>query len=578
MFRKLRITFLSCVVVTSMLSGCSAGNTGSTAPVPSNSNNPNSSDSVTEADWKTDNGFPIVTDPSRQPKITMYKSINDVEPEDPNENVWMQKAIADTGLSIEWITAPESSSAERIQMMLASNDLPDAFWNGIDRSHLLQYINYDIFMPVDDLVENYMPNLQDIYNKRPDYLAMSYAPNGKLYGFPRVEEMKGLVMTPGPVYLYKPWLDQLGLDVPATLDETIAMMYAIKDAGDLNGNGIDDEYALSWDYAEGWDHIFGWFSGCYGVMDVQTGYQVEGNHLLLNGEKLEYAAASEGFQKTALLFHQFYKDGLLNPDSFAPKATGSSLHAQKLQNELPMVAMFQSWGTDGRITNPEVQNGYISMPRIQGPNGKSGYVRNNSELFSTTLGMITTECENPELIARFVDYCMVPENSVTLNWGAEGVVYEQASDGVLRWDVDETGTTIKPKFDLEWWQLRSFSTIGGPNIILNEYYDTVVEYPRDAQRVYDEQAAGGKVELLEEYTPVSPRVWFSSDEQAELDQILPQINNVYEATLQRWIIDGGADTEFDKFIADLENAGLNRFIEIYQKAFDEYFTRLKALA
>jgi putative aldouronate transport system substrate-binding protein len=528
-------------------------------------------------DWKSESDFPIVLDPARQPKITMFKSLNDTEPENPNENLWMQKAAADTGLAVEWITAPGSSAAERVQMLLASNDLPDAFWGGITRNHLLQYINKDVFLPVDDLVEQYMPNLREIYAKRPEYLAMSYAPDGKLYGFPRIEEMKGLVMTPGPVYVYKPWLDKLGISMPATLDETIAMLYALKRAGDLNGNGLNDEYPLSWDYAEGWDHIFGWFSACYGIMDVQTGYQAEGNHLLIRDGKLIYAALDEGFQKTAILFHQFWRDGILNPDSFAPKAAGSSLHIQKLQNTLPMIGMFQSWGTDGRVINPEVQKGYVSMPRVQGPKGKAGYVRNNSELTDTTLGMITMDCKNPDLIARFVDYCMIPENSVTLNWGAEGAVYVKDSQGILRWDADASGSNIKPKFGLEWWQLRGYSTIWGPHAILNDYYDAVVEYPRDAQRVYDEQAAGGKVELLQEYTPVSPRVWFMPEEQAELDRILPQINNVYEAALQRWIIDGGAETEFGQFKAGLESAGLSRFIHIYQTAFDRYFERLNML-
>jgi putative aldouronate transport system substrate-binding protein len=568
--RKLRVSRRMAAAVfavftfTALLVSCSRGGS-QTASIPGDSG------------WKSPSGFPIVIDKSKQPRLRIYKSVNDVEPEDPNENLWMQKAIADTGLTVEWITAPGSSSGERVQMMLASNDLPDAFWDGISRSHLLQYLNKDIFMPVDDLVEQHMPNLKAIYNKRPQYLAMSYAPDGKLYGFPRVEEMNGLIMTPGPVYVYKPWLDKLGISMPGTLDETIDMLYALKRAGDLNGNGERDEYPLSWDYIEGWDHIFGWFSACYGVMDVQTGYQVAGNHLLLRGEKVVYSAVEDGFQETAVLFHRLYRDGILNPDSFAPRATGSSLHAQKLQNNLPMIAMFQSWGTDGRVTNPDVQKGYVSMPRVQGPKGKSGYVRNNSELFFTTLGMITVDCKNPDLIARLVDYCMVPENSVTLNWGAEGAVYVKDSQGILRWDVDETGTIIKPKFGLEWWQMRSYSTIGGPNIILNDYYDTVVEYPRDARRVYDEQVAGGKVELLAEYTPVSPMVWFSPEEQAELDQILPQINNVYEATLQKWIIDGGAETEFGKFKTDLQNAGLNRFLEIYQKAYDNYFERLREL-
>lgn len=526
--------------------------------------------------WMSESGLPIVTDPSAQPKLTFLKIVNDVEPEDPNENLWMQKAIEETGIQIEWITVPSSSAAERIQMMLAGNELPDVFWTGIDRSHVLQFIDYDMFMPVEDLIDQYMPNLQSIYQQRPEYKALSVSPDGHIYGFPRVEEMNGLVMTPGAVYVYQPWLDQLNIDMPATLDEWVDMLYKMKEAGDLNGNGIDDEYPISWDYNEGWDYIFGWVTGAYGTLDVMTGPTNNSNHLFIRDEKICHAALEDGFQQTAMLFHQLYTDGILNPDSFAPNATGSSLHAQKLQQELPMIGVFQSWGTDGRVPQT-LQADYVSMPRVTGPNGSTGYIRNNSEMSSSTMAMITTNCKNPELVARFVDYCLGAEQSVTLNWGAEGVVYVKDENGILRWDVDETGMYLKPKFDLEWWQLREYSTIGGPNVVLNDYYETVVEYPRDAQRVFNEQTIGGKAELLNEYDAVSPMVWFLPEEQAEADQIMPQIKNVFDSTIQRWIIDGGADVEFEQFKQQLSAAGLDTYLEIYQKAYDRYLENMKGL-
>ena len=64
--------------------------------------------------------------------------------------------------------------------------------------------------------------------------------------------MNGLVLTPGPMLIYKPWLDQLGLEMPTTTDEFHEVLRAFKAAGDLNGNGIDDEipYALCFDSEE----------------------------------------------------------------------------------------------------------------------------------------------------------------------------------------------------------------------------------------------------------------------------------------------------------------------------------------
>ena len=533
---------------------------------------------VQEEGWFAETGYPIVTDTAKMPEIKVYKGIADLEPEDPNENLWMQKAAADTGVTFNWITVPNNSSAERVAMMLATNDLPDVFWGGVTREQVLQYMDAELFMPVEDLVEKYMPNLQKIFEDRPQYKAMCTAPDGHMYGFPRVEEMNGLTSTPGGVYVNQDWLDQVGLSVPATLDEWVDMLYAFKDAGDLNGNGVADEYAISWDYSEGWDNIFAWVSGCYGTPDVTNGpitaQESLTNHLFVKDNKIGYAPLEESYQKTAELFHQFYVDGILNPDSFAPATSGTSLHKQKLQQDLPMLGTFMAWGRDGNITNRDVLAAYVPQPRIQGPAGKSGYIRNTSELSTTSLGMITTACEYPELVARFVDYCYAPENSVTLNWGAEDFVYKKDENGILRWDVDENGDMIFKNDFTEFWQMREHSTIGGPNIILNEYYDTVVEYPLDAQTLYDEQVACGKKELLEEYTAVTPRVWFLSEEQAQIDQLRPQINNVVDATIQRWIIDGGADTEFEKFKQDLDGAGLQTFLQVYQTAYDIYLENM----
>ncbi len=565
--KKFITIMMIAVIVSSMLMGCGkkgdesapAGDTGVAAD---------------NSACFNETGYPIVKDTSAIPAIKVYKSINELEPENPNENVWMKQASEDTGVTFEWTTVPDQSSAERVQMMLATNDLPDVFWNGVGKEQVLQYIDSGMFMPVEDLVEKYMPNLKKIFDERPEYKALCFAPDGHMYGFPRVEEMNGLTSTPGSVYVNEQWLQQLGLSTPVTLEEWINMLYKMKEAGDLNGNGTADEYPISWDYSEGWDNLFAWVSGSYGTPDVTNGKDSLTNHLYIKDGKIGYVPTLASYQKTAELFHQFYKDGILNPDSFAPVSTGTSLHKQKLQQELPMIGTFMAWGLDGNITNAEVKSMYAPQPRIQGPDGKSGYIRNTSELSTTTLGVITTNCKNPELIARFIDYCYEPKNSITLNWGAEGFVYKEDENGVLRWDVDENGNMIFKNDLTEFWQMRSFSTIGGPNIVLNDYYDVDVEYPRDAQRVYDEQVAGGKKELLEEYEAVSPAVWFLPEEQSQLDQLLPQINNVVDATIQTWIIDGGADTGFEQFTKDLNSAGLQTFLEVYQKAYDRYLANM----
>lgn len=220
---------LAGVMVTASLAGCGAGSaedggnaqttteTTETTQETETEQEPAETGCETAADTQ-DAGYPIVA-PGEMPDIEVFKSVADLEPEDPNENLWMQKATADTGVTFNWITVPGNSAGERVAMMLATNDLPDVFWNGVTREQVLQYMDAGIFMPVEDLVDQYMPNLKKIFEERPQYKAMCTTPDGHMYGFPRVEEMNGLTSTPGGVYVNQEWLDQIGTEIPATLDE-----------------------------------------------------------------------------------------------------------------------------------------------------------------------------------------------------------------------------------------------------------------------------------------------------------------------------------------------------------------------
>ena len=90
-----------------------------------------------------------------------------------------------------------------------------------------------------------MPNLKAFLDDNEQYQLEITAPNGHKYGFPYVEEMKGLVLTPGPFVINKTWLDKVGKEVPTTVDEWVDCLKAIRDGGDLNGNGEDDEIPMA---------------------------------------------------------------------------------------------------------------------------------------------------------------------------------------------------------------------------------------------------------------------------------------------------------------------------------------------
>lgn len=57
--------------------------------------------------------------------------------------------------------------------------------------------------------------------------------------------MYGLVLTGGPLLINKTWLDEVGKEVPTTVDEWVDCLKAFRDGGDLNGNGAADEIPMA---------------------------------------------------------------------------------------------------------------------------------------------------------------------------------------------------------------------------------------------------------------------------------------------------------------------------------------------
>ena len=191
----------------------------------------------------------------------------------------VKKWTEDTGIAFEWQPIPSEGAQEKINLMLASGEeLPDVFWNfgdGKSGNIVVQYADQGIFTPTEDLINNYVPSLKKILDDSDKYWEEITAPDGHTYGFPYIEEMYGLVLTPGPLLINKTWLDQLGLEVPTTVDEWVECMKAFRDGGDLNGNGEADEIPLaSWFGATdtfGSYNMFYRFTGAFGQADSYCG-------------------------------------------------------------------------------------------------------------------------------------------------------------------------------------------------------------------------------------------------------------------------------------------------------------------
>ena len=107
---------------------------------------------------------------------------------------------------------------------------------GMSDYDLLRYAKQGIIIPLENLIDKYMPNLQAVFEKYPEYRTMCTAPDGRIYSFPWIEQLgfgKEAIQAIGDIaYINKKWLDFLGLEIPTTIDELEQVLIQFRDHAD----------------------------------------------------------------------------------------------------------------------------------------------------------------------------------------------------------------------------------------------------------------------------------------------------------------------------------------------------------
>ncbi|MSS13943.1 extracellular solute-binding protein [Porcincola intestinalis] len=525
--------------------------------------------------FNLDGTLPIVKDASSMDPITIAYVSPPEKTVAVAEMPMTKKIFDETGIPVEWIEIPSDGATEKINLMLNGGDYPDVFWNGISSDMAIQYSDQDIFIPTEDLIQQYCPRLMDIFEKRPEYRKGSVAPNGHSYGFPYVEEMYGLVKTPGPFLINKNWLDKVGKKVPTTVDEWVDCLKAFRDGGDLNGNGVADEVPYS--FGMGCDGLFNsydtfnYFTGCFGSADSVCSANAQANHLRIVDGKIHFTAADDAFRKTANFFNKLYSENLIDMDSFSPGPNADTpLYISKMSGDEAVIGCLGTWAPVNEIVNPKVRSQYVAIPRLTGEDGKGGVEVNYSEMAETSMVAITNKCKYPEVIAALVNYCMDPEISVTLNWGPEGYTYVKGDDGVLHFNLDKDGNIILKNGYQSFTEQRANTTPGrGSLVVLSDYYGKVADYTWDAIDLLQGQKENGKEEIMEDIDAV-PKMMLTLEEQQTIARIYPQVANVVDTFQMNAILQGGADNLWDQYLNDLKSAGVDELVDTYQGAYERF--------
>ena len=501
-----------------------------------------------------------------QTNFSIFAGISALSP-DNSEKPLVQQMNEAMGVTIEWNCVSGDTLTEKKNLILnAGSDLPDALMAAsLTDSELLTYGGNGLLIPLEDYInEETMPNLMKIVEKRPEMLATCTMPDGHIYGLPGISEM-GFEYTDGNTYyigaipqftaINTDWLEAVGMEMPTTVDELHDVLVAFKE-NDVNGNGDPtDEIPLSFIFPEkngSWCAGLGTLLAPFGCTDYQA------DHRAIEDGKVYYQAASEEYKNAIAYYHDWFEEGLIDIEIFSQD---SSQYIAKGNGEDPRLGVFVWWEIP-EVVGEERAESYEYLPILEGPDGTYGVNLNEMGTTSHNSFSVTNACENPELLLKWVDQMYDPINSMQAIYGPIGVYWDEEPDenGCYSMRELKEGETAG--------ELKSKSELLGPTEQLTEDYGTYY---------YLEDRAQERLNDLESFwfnyvdsTEYYPSVTYTADEIEVINDKLSDIKALTEEKVAHWLRDGGIEEEWDQYLQDLDNMGLQEVVGAWQAAYDRY--------
>ena len=544
MKRKLVSCMLAAVMTVSLIA-CGGSNSAST---------PAESKGTAETAASAETGTQEVAEKAAEAgDITMVCALRDGE-YSPDEIQLYQELEEKTGIDVSWETYPESAWPEKKSLLIASSDLPDAFFgnNVLTSDEVVKYGSEGILIPLEDYItETDMPNLWKIFQDYPEYKSAVTAPDGHIYSLMGFEDGY-TVTTNNPLYVNKAWLEAVGMEVPTTTEEFRDMLRAFKEQ-DPNGNGVADE--LPYSFHKGVNYCSDLF-GAFGIPDRTMSPK---EHIGVMDGKVVWTAAEESYKEAIKYFNSLFEEGLIDQEAFTQD--GSVFNA-KGKSEERTVGVLQAWRSTGWALE-EGDDSYIPMGPLAGPDGTRYFPEYQNGITSLGSFAVTKDAQDVKTIMSWVDECYDPLFSVQASLALKvGVHLKDAGDGT--YDFDQPATTENRAKVVPGGCDRIYNVSKEAASILKECPAHLVE-KRNVDVLYQDF-----------YWPENyPTFLFSAEESAKIASLTTEIATYTSEKYASWMMNGGIDEEWDSYLKKLDDMGLQELLAVYQNGLDRYNTNLK---
>ena len=207
----------------------------------------------------------------------------------------------------DWV-ASSTDYEEKMNLCIGSNTVPELM--NVNATQYRALLKYDMIQPLDEYYEDYASDTLKGYVESGGEELRKCITNdkGEMMAIPAPSMMVGEM---NEMWIRQDWLDQLGLEVPKTVDELGEVAQKFKDAGlspDYSIAGIDNGGRTYSNFLNSSNNGYG-FDAVYQAFNATPGYFLKND----SGE-LYWGTTTDEMKEALTTLHDWYEKGLINPE------------------------------------------------------------------------------------------------------------------------------------------------------------------------------------------------------------------------------------------------------------------------
>lgn len=438
---------------------------------------------------------------------------------------------------------------QTFNLLLTDEVLPDIIFKYTSASECEQLLEDGVIYDLTEYLPTYAPDYWAFLNN-PTYASVKdeiTTASGKIATFMGARENLYGVCYVGPV-VRKDWLEECGLDEPVTVADWEEMLIAFKEKYGAKLAFTSNYFGEARGIASGFD-AFG------GISNAE--FYVEDGEIKLAQEQPEW-------YDMMVTLNKWYEMGLIDLDILS--LDNDIMRSKVLNNEVgaSITAMSQitNWTADAEAENTGAE--WMGVGYLRTAEGEpTSMIRASATLNMGFGALITTSCPEDKLIEalRFLNYGYTEEGFMYWNFGTEGVSYTMGEDGHPQFtDIVKNNPN-------------------GLNTGVNNYSGTagagIAVQAADMVRAKNVKVAGDAVDKWIENTAATeycvPALAYDSDTTTEYNDLRNAIATRIQEIAAKFMTGEEPLENYNKFIDELHEMGLDRVLEIMQVAYDEQY-------